>query len=118
MVLHDTVYKWLKWTAMIALPAVATLYFALSQIWGFPYGEEVLGTISAVEVFLASLLGISSVNYKGDGEFLIDESDPDHDIFRLAVNQPLGDLSKKKTITLKVNPNASLKSINEEETQE
>ena len=38
--------------AQIALPALGTLYFALSKIWGFPYGQEIVGTITAVDAFL------------------------------------------------------------------
>ena len=56
-------YDVLKWIAMVFLPAVATLYFALAGIWGFPYGEEIVGTITAVDTFLGVLLGISSAQY-------------------------------------------------------
>ena len=45
------------------LPAIATLYFALSGIWGLPYGEQIVGTIVAVETFIGALLGISTINY-------------------------------------------------------
>lgn len=61
--MSNKVYDILKWIAMVALPAVATLYFALAGIWGFPYGEEIVGTITAVDTFLGVLLGISAVKY-------------------------------------------------------
>ena len=63
MKLNDQVYDVLKWIAMIVLPALGTLYFALSGIWGFPYGEQVVGTITAVDAFLGALLGISTASY-------------------------------------------------------
>lgn len=63
MKLPNKVYDILKWIAQILLPAVATLYFALAQIWGFPYGEEIVGTISAIDVFLGVCLGISTMQY-------------------------------------------------------
>lgn len=63
MKLNNKVYDVLKYIAQIVLPALATLYFALSKIWGLPYGEEIVGTISAIDVFLGALLGISSMNY-------------------------------------------------------
>lgn len=63
MVLNDKVYDVLKWIALYLLPALGTLYFALAGIWGFPCGEEVVGTITAVDTFLGVLLGISSANY-------------------------------------------------------
>lgn len=63
MVLPNKVYDWLKWIAELVLPAVGTLYFALSGIWEFPFGEEIVGTIVAVDAFLGMLLGISTVTY-------------------------------------------------------
>ena len=64
MKLSNKVYDVLKWIAMVVLPAAGTFYFALAGIWGFPYGEEVVGTITAIETFLGIILGISSVKYK------------------------------------------------------
>lgn len=62
--MSNKVYDILKWVVMIVLPAISTLYFALSGIWGWPYAEEVVGTIAAVTTFLGALLGISSAQYK------------------------------------------------------
>lgn len=63
MVFPDKVYDVLKWIALYLLPALGTLYFALSSIWSFPYGEQVVGTITAVDTFIGVLLGISTSNY-------------------------------------------------------
>jgi hypothetical protein len=63
MILSDKMYDILKWIAMYLLPAMGTLYFALAGIWNFPYGEEVVGTITAIDTFLGVILGISSSNY-------------------------------------------------------
>jgi len=62
--MSNKVYDILKFIAMIFLPAVATLYFALSKIWGFPLGEEVVGTIAAFDIFLGAIIGLSSIKYK------------------------------------------------------
>ncbi len=64
MKLSNKTYDALKWIAMYLLPALGTLYFALAGIWGFPYGEEVVGTITALDTFLGVILGISNVQYK------------------------------------------------------
>lgn len=64
MHISNKTYDTLKWIAQYLLPASGTLYFALAGIWGFPYGEEVVGTITAVDTFLGVLLGISSTQYK------------------------------------------------------
>ncbi len=66
MLLSDKVYNVLKWIALIALPAVGTLYFALANVWGLPYGEQVVGTVTAIDTFLGALLGISTAAYKAD----------------------------------------------------
>lgn len=61
--LSNKAYDILKFIAQIVLPALGTLYFALASIWGFPYGEQIVGTITAVDAFLGALLGISTVQY-------------------------------------------------------
>lgn len=63
MKMNNQIYDVLKWIAQLLLPALGTLYFALAGIWGFPYGEQVVGTITAIDTFLGVILGISSVNY-------------------------------------------------------
>lgn len=65
--MKNSTYDILKYIAQIVLPACGTLYFALANIWNLPYGEEVVGTITAVDTFLGALLMISSANYK-EGE--------------------------------------------------
>lgn len=59
-------YDFLKWVAQFLLPAAGTLYFALANIWNLPCGEQVVGTITAVDAFLGVLLGISSNAYYKD----------------------------------------------------
>lgn len=63
MKMSNKVYDVLKWIAQFLLPALGTLYFALASIWGLPYGEQVVGTITAIDTFLGVLLGIASNNY-------------------------------------------------------
>lgn len=62
--MSNRVYDILKYIAQIVLPALGALYFALSAIWGFPYGEQIVGTITAIDAFLGALLGISTAQYK------------------------------------------------------
>lgn len=62
--LSNKTYDALKWIAMYLLPALGTLYFALAGIWKFPYGEEIVGTITALDTFLGVLLGISTAKYR------------------------------------------------------
>lgn len=61
--MSNKVYNVLKWIAMIVLPALATLYLGLSNVWGLPYGEEVSTTITLVNTFLGTVLMISTNQY-------------------------------------------------------
>lgn len=63
MAMTNKTYDVLKWVAQYVLPAIGTLYFALAGIWNLPYGEEVVGTITAFDAFLGVLLGISTAQY-------------------------------------------------------
>lgn len=66
--MSDKTYDILKFIAQIVLPATGTLYFALAGIWGLPYGEEIVGTITAVDTFLGVVLGISTNAYNKESE--------------------------------------------------
>lgn len=63
MKLSNKTYDILKWIAQYLLPGLGTLYFALASIWGLPYGEQIVGTITAVDTFLGVILGISTAEY-------------------------------------------------------
>lgn len=58
------IYNILKWIAQILLPASGTLYFALARIWDLPYGEAILGTITAIDTFLGVIIGLNSNKYE------------------------------------------------------
>lgn len=101
-------YDRLKWLAQIGLPALAALYFGLSQIWGLPYGEEVVGTIAVIDVFLGSVLQLSSRNFvesgaKYDGVLVAKTGQDDQLIYTYDVGEtPLEDLKTKRELILKV----------------
>ena len=61
--MSNKTYDILKYICQIVLPAIGTLYFALAQIWGFPYAEQIVGTITAIDTFLGAVLMISSASY-------------------------------------------------------
>lgn len=68
MKMENKTYDVLKWVAMILLPAAGTLYFALAGIWGLPYAEQIVGTITAIDTFLGVILGLSSSQYNKNKE--------------------------------------------------
>ena len=61
--MSNKLYDVLKYIAQIIIPAAGTLYFALAKIWGFPFGEEIVGTFAAIDTFLGAILKISSNTY-------------------------------------------------------
>ena len=113
MLLTNKTYNILKWVAQYLLPASGTLYFALASIWGLPHGEQIIGTVTAVDIFLGVILGLSANQYNKtavvtDGQLLIDTSNPTRDTYRLDLGENLEGLSSKKTITLAVKENQIL----------
>ena len=105
-ILSNPTYNYLKYAVQIALPAVGTLYFTLASIWGLPYGEQVVGTITALALFGGVLLGLSKSSYdkseqKFDGAVNVDTdlSDP----YSLEFKQELPTLAQQDVVTLKVN---------------
>lgn len=62
MKLPDKLYDWLKWIALICLPALALFYGVIAKIWGLPYGTEIPATINAIAVLIGSLIGISQLS--------------------------------------------------------
>ncbi len=62
--ISNKLYDVLKFIAQIVLPALGTFYFAIASIWGLPYAEQIVGTITAVDALLGALLGISTLQYK------------------------------------------------------
>lgn len=63
MKISNKTYDILKWLCLIFLPAASTLYWTLSSIWGWPYAEQVTGTIAAVTTFIGVIIGISTKTY-------------------------------------------------------
>lgn len=62
--MSNKTYDILKYIAQIVLPALATLYGALAGIWGLPFGEQIVATISAIDLFLGAILKISTTKYE------------------------------------------------------
>ena len=74
MKLNNKVYDVLKWIVIIVLPAISTLYYALSEIWNLPYATQVVGSITAITVFLGAILGVSTVQYNKEQKLIQDQT--------------------------------------------
>lgn len=74
--MSNKVYDILKFIAQIVLPALATFYLAIAAIWGLPYGEQIAGTIMAIDALLGAILGVSTKKYNAR-KLLEDKLDED-----------------------------------------
>ena len=102
----NKVYDFVKYLVELVLPGLGTLYFSLAQIWGLPFGEQVVGTLVALALFLGVLIGISKSSYnkvaERDGTIEIDDSDPNRDVYSINLAIPLEELNERKTVSLNV----------------
>lgn len=79
-VLPPRVYDFLKWVALVLLPALATLYIALAGLLHLPASNEVSGAIIAIDAFLGAILNLSNKAYNNsearfDGIVEVDHED-------------------------------------------
>lgn len=75
MPLPDQLYDTLRWVSQYVLPGLGTLYFALAQIWGWPYGQQIVGSITALVTFINITLGASSNAYDQIEAFKSEKAD-------------------------------------------
>lgn len=61
MKLNDSWYNFLKWTALIFLPALGILIATVLPAWniGTEYVKPIVITLNAIGVFIGALIGIS-----------------------------------------------------------
>lgn len=112
MQFSNKTYDVLKQIALIWLPATGTLYFALASIWNLPLGQEIVGTITAVDAFLGVVLGISTQQYNAngynfDGAFVVNTTNPMKDTYTLDISTPLHEIPEKDSLQLQVKDESS-----------
>lgn len=105
--LSNKMYDVVKFFVQIVLPASASLYFGLSAIYGFPGGEEVVGTIALVTTFLGTLLGISTRKYNAsdgpyDGNIVVTDNDQGGKLFTLNLDGDPGELVDMRSVTFRI----------------
>lgn len=62
--MSNKVYDFLKWTAILLLPALAWFYGEVAPDWNLPYVTEVVHTLNALGTLLGIILGVSNLTYK------------------------------------------------------
>jgi len=106
--LTDRSYNLMKFIAQIFLPAAASAYFSLSQIWHLPHATEIVGTITVLDAFLGVLLSLSTKWYQNsgaqyDGVIEVDD-EGGKKMFSLILNSDVDSLDQKKEANFKITP--------------
>ena len=65
MILQNKTYDVLKFIALLIMP-LADLIAALANIWGLPYGSQIVATLVAIHAFLSAFVKLSSDKYHED----------------------------------------------------
>ena len=78
MDIPNRTYDAIRFVAELLLPGLATLYAALSPVWGFPLAHEITTTVIAVDAFLGLFVNYLRKRYNLNPDPILDErSDPD-----------------------------------------
>lgn len=106
MKLTNRFYDVLMYVAQVILPALGTLYFAITVVWSLPDGTPVIGTITAIDVFLGACLKALSATYvpQTDGTVVVDKSDPAGTSYNFKLENAAEVINGKNTVTFKVVP--------------
>ena len=79
MKLNNKVYDVLKWLTIIFLPALAKLIEDVFALWGIPYGAKIGSTIIYVEIFLGSIIAVSTISYNAKMKKIENDLSEDED---------------------------------------
>lgn len=106
--MSDAIYNFLKWMAQIVLPAGATFYLTIGDLWDLPNPDKVSGTIVAFDTFLGVVLLITNKAYnnspsKYDGVIDVKDIEDGPKVYKLLVNTAVDEIDQKEQLVLKVN---------------
>jgi len=104
MKINNKTYDAINSTVKIVLPAIGTLYFTVASVWGLPYGEQVVGSLAGVATFLGVLITVAKRGWNNsmDGSIVVNQSDPEKDVYSIELNEPIEELTTNKSVSLKV----------------
>ena len=61
---NSKVYDILKWILLTVIPALNILIAGLCALYGWTWGNIVIGTIDLIAAFVGIILGIGSIKYQ------------------------------------------------------
>ena len=107
VIMKNKTYDNAKYVFQVILPAIGSLYFGLSKIWGFPAGEEVVGSLALLTTFGGVVLVQSSKTHKANeeslaGDFIVDTRPDGKKVVELALSKDPEDVIKQDRIVFNV----------------
>lgn len=112
-VMSNKTFDFLRAIAQYWLPGLGALYFALAQVWGLPYAEQVVGTVVALDTFLGVVLGYTRKKYEDspaayDGSLVVSTPSEHRVLYSFEPTVPVEDIAEMDKLVLKVeNPDLS-----------
>lgn len=108
--LSDKAYNFMKWLVQLVLPGVGTLYYTLATLWEWSNPDRVVGTITAITLFLGVILGISARSYNAsaqifDGDIKVSYNDEGVKVYSLELNSAIDELDGKQSLRFLVSKN-------------
>ncbi|MCR4670575.1 MAG: phage holin [Saccharofermentans sp.] len=73
--MNNKTYDIIKKVALLVAPAV-TFMTAVVDIWGIPYGQQIVATCAALDTFIGVAVTILASNYQKNLKS-VEEGDPD-----------------------------------------
>lgn len=108
--LTDSAYTVVRQLTTIWLPALATLYLTLDQIFGLPAEDKVVATVAAINVFLGVVLAQSRKNFYNsanpagqyDGDLAVVQTPEGKQMVNFAFNAEPEQILQKSQVVMKV----------------
>lgn len=102
----NKLYNVLKFIALILLPGLGTLYFALAGVWHLPAANEVVATITSVDTFLGLIVQFMANKYnksdaRYDGAIVVRENTSGAKVYSLEVGN-LDNLDTKSQVVFRI----------------
>lgn len=72
----DKFFNFIRFLAEIAISAAGALYYALAEVWGLPYGKEIVATCAAISTFLGIFTEWQRYAYNKAKEKAVEDATP------------------------------------------
>ena len=66
--MSDKTYDIIKDVSLLWMPTAITLYGVISATWGFPYGEQILATLTGLNAALGAVVKYYKSKYDKESE--------------------------------------------------